>query len=175
MEETSRLLDAYDDCRVISFLRQPEARVVSDYRYQRTPMHPPYQDFIEEFPTLESYVESGESHNKMAVFLLGEDGAKTPEDAVTQIGDSHVFIGLLEMYPMSFNIMFELMGHRGLWPTEHVRKTPDDASTKVDITPRIREMIRRSNALDQAIYDYVHGLLIRHREEFRQLTDAKTA
>lgn len=175
MEQTQRLVDAYDDCRVVTFLRQPEARVISDYRYQRTPMHPPHQQFIQDFPTLESYIESSESHNKMAVFLLGEDGAKTAEEAVEKVGGSHVFIGLLEMYPMSFNIMFNLMGHRSLWPTEHVRKTPDDETTRVEITPQIKDMIRRSNVLDQAIYDYVRGLLVGHRQEFRKLTEAKTA
>lgn len=170
LDQVQRVQEAIPDCRTVSFLRAPEARVISDYRYQRTPMHPPYQQFMEEFPTLESYVESPESHNKIADFLLGGTEDVTAEQAVERVGQSHVFIGLLEMYPMSFNIIFRLMGHEGLWPTEHQRKTPDDANTRIEMTPKLRRLIRETNRLDQAIYDYTHAILVQHRESFRSLT-----
>ncbi|WP_131577507.1 hypothetical protein [Paracoccus nototheniae] len=172
LDQVNRVAEAMPDCRVVTFLRSPEARVISDFRYQRTPMHPPYQQFIERFPTLESYVESPDSQNKMADFLLGSTAGMSAEDAVASVGRSHVFIGLLEMYPMSFNIMFRLMGHDGLWPVEHQRKTPDDETTKVVMTPQLRAMIRRTNRLDQAIYDHAHAVLVRHREAFKQLDQA---
>lgn len=165
----ARLVEAHDDCRVVTFLRGPEARVISDYRYQRTPSHPPHEAFIEQFPTLESYVLAPSSQNTMADFLLGSLDGVTPEDAVARIGKSHVFIGLLELYPMSFNIMFRLMGHDGLWPTEHQNKTPDDATTKVEVTPELRAMIRETNRLDQAIYDYTRAVLVQHRDAFQKL------
>ncbi|CAM3316251.1 sulfotransferase family 2 domain-containing protein [Paracoccus nototheniae] len=170
LPQIRRVAEASADCRVITFLRQPEARVISDYRYQRTPMHPPHQDFIRAFPTLESYVRSSESQNKMADFLLGGTEGVSAAEAAAQVGESHLFLGLLEQYPMSFNIVFRLMGHDGLWPSEHKRKTPETEATKVDISQDLRRMIRRTNPLDIAIYAYVHRMLAPHRQAFRQLS-----
>ena len=168
-DQVKRISQEIPNIRVVTFLRNPEARVISDFRYQRTPMHPPYQEFIERFPTIESYVESPDSQNKMANFLLGDISDISPEEAVKIIGLSHSFIGLLEMYPMSFNVIFRMMGYEGLWPVEHQRKTPDDETTKVVITPELRKSILESNGIDQAIYDYVHKTLMHHREEFLNL------
>ena len=161
-----RILSAKPDTQVVTFLRGPEARVISDYRYQRTPMHPPYQAFIEEFPTIESYIESTQSQNKIAKFIYGSDRACTAEELKRHAGKKFAFIGLLEMYSMSFNCMFAVMGHPGLSPSEHKRKTPDTKETTVEITPAIRGLIRETNELDQSLYNYVREILLRHREKW---------
>ena len=161
-----RILEAKLDTQVVTFLRAPEARVISDFRYQRTPMHPPYQTFIQEFPTIESYIESPQSQNKIAKFVYGTDRTCTVEELTRHAGEKFAFIGLLEMYPMSFNSIFAAMGHPGLAPSEHKRKTPDTKSTEVEITPAIRGLIRETNRLDQALYKYVRNILQRHREEW---------
>lgn len=158
------LQTARPDCRTVTFLRETEARVISDYRYQRTPMHPPYQEFMERFPTLESYVDHQASQNKVARFLSGRDKLLTIDQLLDRVRNEFTFVGLLEMYPLSFNSIFACMGHPGLRPSEHKRKTPDTKDTAVEITPAIKKKIRENNALDFQIYDYVRSVLIRHRE-----------
>lgn len=155
---------ARPDCRVVTFMRDPIARVISDYRYQRTPMHPPHQEFMKEFPTLESYVASPASQNKTTLFMTGSRDALSPEELIARIGQEFTFIGLLEMYPLSFSSIFGCMGHKGLMPTEHKRKTPDTKDTQVEVTPAMREMIREVNQMDQAAYSYVQTVLRRHRD-----------
>lgn len=160
--------------RMITFLRSPEARVVSDYRYQRTPMHPPYQQFIERFPTLESYVLAQHEQNKMTQFIMGLGNLKTvtEEMVIAQAGTLFSFIGVLEKYPMSFNLSFDLMGHAGLRPSEHQRKTPDTKETEVQMTRDLRHLIRETNKLDQALFDYVRSVLLARREEWAVLRKA---
>lgn len=151
--------------RFVTFLRSPEARVISDYRYQRTEMHPPHAAFIREFPTLESYVENRVSQNKMARYLMGRKMRDiTPEDLIAHIGQAFTFIGLVEMYPLSFTSIFTAMGHPKVAPVEHKRKTPDTASTEVALTPALKARIRDVNALDQAAFDHVRAVLMRHRD-----------
>ena len=70
---------------------------------------------------------------------------------------------------MSFNIIFRMMGHDGLWPVEHQRRTPNDETTKIELTPYLRALILKANPIDQAIYNYVHSTLLPHREEFLRL------
>lgn len=160
------LRDAIPQTRLITFLRTPESRVISDYRYQRTPMHPPYREFIKKYPDIESYIETTSEQNKMTRFVTGRH--RTPDEAevIAHLRENFSFVGLLEMYPMSFSIAFDLMGHPGLTPTEHARKTPDTAETDVTITEEVRSLIRKCNRVDQAMYDYVRSVLVPRREEW---------
>src|SRR5262249_46127665 len=58
MNHAARIMQAAPGMRVISFLRNPVARVISDFRYARTPVHPPHRDFIKQYPTIFEYVDS---------------------------------------------------------------------------------------------------------------------
>lgn len=158
----------YEDCRVVTFLRSPEARVVSDYRYQRTPMHPPYQAFLKAFPDLETFARAPVANNMMAKYLIGDIRDIDETEAIRRVAESFTFVGLLEMYPMSFNILFQLMGFNGMWPVEHQRKTPDSPETRVDLTPYVRELIASNNRLDLAIFEYARKVLLKRREEFQK-------
>jgi hypothetical protein len=166
-QQTQRILAARPGTRVFSFLRDPEARVISAYRYQRTRMHSQHKDFIAQFPTLQSYIESPESQNMMSIFLWGEREFPSPDELVQHVRMNFTFIGLVEMYLLSYASIFAMMGNPDARPTEYKRKTPDTRETEVSITPELREMIRETNRLDQTVYDYVSGVLGRHRDALR--------
>lgn len=158
--------------QLITILRSPEHRVISDYRYQRTEMHPPHEQFKRDFPTLESYVESEVSQNKMARFVGGR-GAGVAE-IISRVDNDFAFAGLLEMYPMSFSVLFELMGFPGRTPREHKRKTPETRDTSVEVTPSILARIRELNRLDVALFDHVRATLLPHREEWRRRLEKRS-
>lgn len=164
--------DAIPRMRIVTILRAPEARVISDYRYQRTPMHPGHESFKKTFPTLESYVESEVSHDKMAHFVGGGDDVDV-ETLLRRADEDFAFIGLLEMYPFSFNTIFTLMGEPGLFPTEHKRRTPENADTAVEITPAISRRIRETNPRDFALFEHVRSVLAPHRDAWRAYLDAR--
>lgn len=172
MDLARQLRDANSRVRYFTFLRSPVARVISDFRYQRTPMHPPHEQFIRDFPTLESYVSHPVSQDKMAIFVSGNRNA-TKAEVLKAADEEFDFIGLLEMYPLSFNILFSLMGAPNKFPVEHARKTPDTAQTHVTITPAIEAAIRDGNPLDMALYDHVRARLLTRRDEWRESASAQ--
>jgi hypothetical protein len=158
---------AIPDMRFVSILRDPVARVVSEFRYQRTPVHPLYKEFIETYPTLESYASSAGAQDVISNFLYGRRPVPTKDQLIEHLRTKFAFVGLLEMYPISFTSIFACMGHPGLRPTEHQRKTTEANDNSVTMTPQLREMIKEANPLDQAAYDHVRTVLIRHRDANR--------
>jgi Sulfotransferase family len=153
--------------RTVTFLREPQARLISAYRYQRTPVHPVYKEFIERYPTIESFVEDQTQSNAMCRFMFGDDASDMNADDIrTNAGRSHDFIGLLEMYPMSFNTIFKLMGVDGKFPKEHARKTVSNDVNEVSVNNTLSEMIRQTNQQDYVLYEYVRKVLLPHDEAF---------
>lgn len=161
------LREARPDARAFTFLRDPVKRVISDYRYSRTPTHPTYKETIERFPTIESYVEAAETQDKMARFMM-PGAVRTPAEIDAFISANYAFIGLLEMYPLSFNILSLLLGHDRM-PSEHKRKTEDTADNSVEDTPELRDMIAAHNQRDWALYEAVRSKLLTVREDWRTL------
>lgn len=162
MRHILRIKQGLPEARVLTILRNPVQRVISDYRYARTPAHPPHREFIREFPTLDSYVASPASQNKMFEFLTPDPTIGIPE-LFAFIDEFFVFIGLTEMYPMTFNIATRLFGIDRL-PTSHLRKTePEDGN--VDPDPDLVARVRAANAKDVAIYKWVKDrMALRHHE-----------
>lgn len=156
----------HPDLRMITMLRDPVARLVSEYRYARTPAHPSYRDFIREFPTFADYVDSPASQNKMFEFLRlrPED---TVDEVIRDLEGNLVFLGVTEMYYLSCRVLFTLLGHVRN-PTVYDRRTERSADNQVDglvaLTPRIRAV----NAKDVAIYDHFYEKLRRRRERIRR-------
>ncbi|MTH62197.1 sulfotransferase family 2 domain-containing protein [Paracoccus litorisediminis] len=163
-----KITNVIPGAKTVTFLRNPVSRVVSDYRYQRTPQHPPYEDFKRRFPTIESYIESTESQNKIARFIGGRGVDLRNIDLIERIDEKFSFVGLLEMYPLSYNVIFNLFGQGGQFPIIHSRKTPDIADTKVDITEEIISKIKSTNNLDLEIYNHVSARLNKVKGEWKK-------
>jgi hypothetical protein len=66
----AQMRTAMANARFVTFLRDPVDRVVSDYRYQRSPKHPPHPQFREKYPTLEASLEFKGDRNKAAQHLI---------------------------------------------------------------------------------------------------------
>jgi hypothetical protein len=163
------ILEARPDTRLFTLLRDPVQRVVSDYIYQTTPAHPPHEAFRSRYPSLEMYALERSEQNKMTFFLAGERSAEADfETLYRTIVGRFSFIGLVELYPMSFNIAARLMGGRGL-PAEHQRRTADADRSRIAVTPSTLDLIRRLNTLDQRLYDRVAGALLPKLAEWTAL------
>lgn len=148
---------ARPDARCFTFLRDPVQRVISDYRYSRTPSHPTYVQTIARFPTIDSYVKSPETQDKMARFLLPDD-IVTPAQIDAFIGDNYAFVGLLDLYPLSFNILSRLLGENRM-PSEHRRVTEDTDDNPVEQTPELHAAIAAHNRRDVALYEIARAKL----------------
>ena len=164
MRYVDKIREAVPRSKVVSILRNPVERVISDFRYARTPAHPPYKDFIKQFPTIESYVDSPASQNKMFKFLAPDPEIRMA-DLFEYLDQGVSFIGLTEMYPMSFNIVVQLFGLNKL-PTSHKRKTEPTKYNQVVRSPELLKRIKDANARDFAMFRFVKERLLSRREQW---------
>ena len=79
-----------------------------------------------------------------------------PERAIEYILANYDFVGVQEMYPLSFGILTAMIG-------SHVRRASEnvnpEASTSVEINDDLVKSVREVNRLDAAIYAYFAGRL----------------
>jgi hypothetical protein len=168
MNCVARIKSARPASRAFSFVRHPVARVISDYRYQRTPAHPPYRDVIERYPDIYSYLDSPDERDKTAQLLA--PGLSTASEVIDFVDSSFSFLGAVEMYPMSFNILSRLWG-LNLMPTRHERRTESNADNEVLLDDRLSREIIERNELDIALYRHVRSRLETRRPEWKAMID----
>jgi len=168
MQDVLSITKEVPSARIITFLRHPVTRVISDFRYARTPAHPPYREFIAEFPTIESYIESSNSQNKMCKFLSPQNNMGV-SDLINYLDSTMSFIGLVEMYPMSFNIIFRLVGLNEFPKIRSNRTNTTDDNFVVE-SPALLARIRETNAGDIALHKFVRARLVNRRNEWIALS-----
>ncbi|MBV1799397.1 sulfotransferase family 2 domain-containing protein [Siccirubricoccus sp. G192] len=140
--------------RRVTMLRQPVKRVVSDYRYQCSPMHPGNEEFRRRCPTFGHYLQRVEEANKATRYLVPH--------ALFQSGDQEAcldymlrtydFIGMQEMYPLSFRMLFALIGQPRA-PTLRMRVNDGDEAAELAADPQVLREVEDRNALDLGIYN----------------------
>ena len=141
------------DVRVFSMLRNPVARIISDYRYQRSTMNLGRDAFIEKTPDFATYIARPFVHNKTAIALVPRpivDAGDGPA-AVDYVMQNYAFIGLQEMYPLCLRALTTLMGQPRSAEAK-VRVNPASADNQVALTPDEEKELRRLNAMDVALF-----------------------
>ena len=100
--------------------------------------------------------------------FLARDPASPLETVLKEIEEDFTFVGLVGMYPMSFNLMFRLFGASKL-PVEHRRKTETNDFNIYEDLPELRGCIRKLNDLDMALFEHFRDILVRKRDEWNEL------
>jgi hypothetical protein len=162
----ARIVQARPNTRVVTMLRDPVQRLVSDYRYQLTELHPPHAEFRRRFPTFDEYARHPASQNKMYKFLMARP-REPVGSVVRRMTDTYSFVGLQERYTLSFRLMALLLGEPAERPSLHARKTPSTADNALDPDALPIGALREYNHLDQAIYDHFRRLFDRRKRAIR--------
>lgn len=158
------LLGRAPDARLFTFVRDPVRRVISDYRYSRTPAHAQWQKQIEDYPDLDSYIEDSPAvANKTVFFLTGEREGDAAE-IVPWILARFDYIGLLEDMALSHMILSRLLRMNDAQPA-HRRSTESVPENAEIPTPAQLSRIRAKNNLDQALFNRVSAIHRRLRDE----------
>ncbi len=142
------------DLRLFSTIRNPVARIISDYRYQRSHMNVARDEFIRTTPDFETYIARKHVHNKTANHLVPrvmiEAGQK--EAAFQYVLANFAFIGLQEMYPLTLRTLTTLMGNpRSAEAKVRVNTEGDD--NKVELTPELEQRLKELNSMDVALFN----------------------
>jgi hypothetical protein len=147
-----RIRAARPGTRVIAMLRDPVARVTSDWLHQASPRHPGHLAFRAAVPTLDAYLALPDEANKMARHLLPASMLTNPDPVacVAFLRETYAFIGLQERYDLGFRLLARWLG-RPRPPTlrENVNEAHAAAAAPdAALVARIRAI----NALDAAIH-----------------------
>ena len=164
---TEMLRHAIPELRCFSMLRNPIARIISDYRYQRSPMNLARESFIRTTPNFAAYVARKHVHNKMAIALVPRPivDACDINAAVRHVMENYAFIGLQEMYPLCLRALTTLMGNPRT-PEARVRVN-SDSKDRVELVPEEEAELRRLNSVDFALFEALMARWRPIREDLR--------
>jgi hypothetical protein len=154
--QVERIVAEVPNVRPVTLLRDPVARFISDYRYQRSSMHPGNEHFSAAYPRIEDYLALPGDWNKTATSLL-PTALRDSGDAracVDWLMSTYKFVGIQELYGLSLHVLSWFAGKP---KRSKVRKRINDATpeNEVVLTEDLLAEIRYRNALDIALYEAI--------------------
>ncbi len=156
----ARIRQAIPSARLVTMLRDPVARVVSDYRHQRSVRHPGHKAFSRAVPSLEAYLAIPGERNKAAQHLVPASLLRTgdPAACIDHVMRSYTFVGIQEMYDTSFRVLTALLGRPRTPRLRENVNTDSDGEPQLDAD--MKAAIAAANSLDVAIYLFFARKLI---------------
>lgn len=160
--------------RIITYLRDPVARFISDYRYQRTPMSPGHEAFRRAYPKIEDFLALDWTGNQITRYLLPEAlfHARDAAAAADHLMDGFEFVGLQEDYGLCFVALARLLGIQRV-PTERQRENPSTPDNPAELGPETRARIAAAHTFDQAVFDILRARFQAVRTELARFLSQK--
>lgn len=157
----------HPDTRLITMLRRPETRVISEYRYNRTKKHSHHEAFVNTFSDLESYIRDPISQNKMYK-ALKRSPSSTVDDVIQDLETNYAFVGTLESYRLSRQALFSLLrvSPPRLENKNQTESTGENATPDLD---SMVELIREVNGADRKIHRHFQQSIQRQREALLEI------
>lgn len=153
----------------VTMLREPVDRVISHYYYAlHATDHPLHRRVVDERMTLEDYLVSGildELNDGQVRRLSGARAEAIPYGSVPRelldvakrnLREHFAAVGLTERFDESLLLFSRALG----WRNVHyvTRNVTPNRPTRSGISPGLRQLIERYNALDAELYAYARGL-----------------
>jgi hypothetical protein len=155
-----RIAAAVPDMRRFTVLRDPVARVVSDFRYQRTDMHPLAEWSMQRTPGLAEFMDLPGQQNRQAKHLVPMELVRRGRiaEAIAYVEETYDFVGIQEMYALSFRTITALVA-RPVAPQERKRVNTAPVEEGGRLTPELAEAIAARSPLDQALFEHFSARL----------------
>jgi hypothetical protein len=148
---SSKVLDGLGKFRLMTFLRDPVDRVISDYRYSMSPEHPNNREFAEKYPTFNDYLRDVGESNKMHTYLQ-LTFEETPLETAIRMENTFSFVGMQEQYE-AFVRLFWIINDFS--PTRPSRDNlTSNASVSREKLLANRQDAEAANERDMIIYRY---------------------
>jgi hypothetical protein len=154
-----RISEAVPGTQLFTMLREPVSRLVSDYLYQLSPMHPLHAEVRARIPDFAAFVELKGQRNRIGRHLLppklvaeGDVGT-----ALELLGKRYAFIGLQERYQLGYRALTTLLAGRASSPAARKRVNDGAAEEKAAVLreledPALRARIAELNAFDLGVH-----------------------
>ncbi len=155
-ESVESLKQALPEIRLMTFLRNPVDRVISDYRYCLSPEFPGHQEFRRQYPTIKHYLSNTGEMNKMHSYLK-RGAQETATQTAERVANEFSLVGLVERYD-EFVHLFCRINEVKAPPLLRLNTTKNEELTKNDLVDE-RELIADANQSDVDIYRYFSPLL----------------
>jgi hypothetical protein len=157
----ARLVAGIPGTRLFTMLREPSARLVSDFLYQRSPMHPLAEEVKRRVPDFDAFLQLKGPRNRTARHLVPKPivDAGDAAAAIAHIERHFAFVGVQERYALGFRALSTMLGMRHA-PSERQRVNSAAAAEREALTaqlavPGLAARIAEANALDLAIWRHV--------------------
>ncbi len=158
----ARLVAGIPGTRLFSMLREPAARLVSDYLYQRSPMHPLAEEVKRRIPHFDAFLDLPGQRNRAARHLVPNAIVEAGDAAaaIAHLEANFAFIGVQERYALGFRALCAMLAIPHRVPTARIRVNSAAAAERAEIAasladPRLAARIAAANALDMALYRHV--------------------
>ncbi|HEV7266658.1 MAG TPA: hypothetical protein VGN83_17305 [Falsiroseomonas sp.] len=154
-----RITEAVPGTRLFTMLREPVARLVSDYLYQLSPMHPLAAEVRARIPDFAAFVQLKGQRNRIARHLLPPKVVAGGDVAagLDMLGKRFAFIGLQERYELGYRALTALLAGRPARPAARKRVNEGAAEEKAAVMqaledPTLRARIAELNAFDLDVH-----------------------
>ncbi|MGG5808387.1 sulfotransferase family 2 domain-containing protein [Falsiroseomonas sp. CW058] len=144
--------------RLFTVLREPAARLVSDYLYQRSAMHPLAAEVKARIPDFDAFLELPGQRNRAARHLAPAPMVAAGDAAAVlrHLRTRYAFVGLQERHELGFRALTALIG-RQMRPQARIRVNEDAAEERARVMarlaePAVRARMEELNALDIAVH-----------------------
>jgi hypothetical protein len=166
-----RIAETVPGTKVFTFLRDPAARLISDYRYAKTPKHPPHEEFARRYPTIEAYLDDPGQQNKMWKFVRPRNAL--PDEEVLSIAfKRYAFFGLVSDIDLHFEFLSALTTCPRR-PQSRVNVTAGQENNTVDLSPELRTKIETTNHEDFTLFHAVEKVLAERRAEMVEFVKSR--
>jgi len=157
IEEIRPMISNHPDLIVFTFIRHPVQRLISEYNYCISDMHPLNLSFTKKYPSFEKFIRDPAEQNKMALYILGSKFRNDfDEKAVRRKLKQYTFIGLQERYPASFVFLSSCFWDKQVPRAKKLRVSKAD--NVHELTQKYSREILNTNRLDMFIYDTVSAV-----------------
>ena len=173
LRHVRRIREGVGGLRSFTFLRDPVDRVVSEFRYTRTPAHPTHEQVRAQYPNIHAFVEDPANQNRMWAFLT-PPAWEVGDASVERIFQQHVFIGTLETISVDFPFLTGLFGCPRAMSVRANTTTQSDYN-EVELDHALVEFIRERNPADVMLYDAVRDVLAKREREMVTHISARRA
>ena len=154
----ARLVQGVPGTRLFTMLRNPAARLISDYLYQRSPMHPLAEEVRRRIPDFDAFLDLPGQRNRIARHLVPKPilDAQDAQAAIAHVEAHFAFLGLQERYLPSFGALTAVLGGPRA-PSARLRVNGAAEAERAEIAARLVDptliaRIAATNALDLALH-----------------------